>query len=267
MNLPPEQIEMKVIAIMRPAHYIADSVKLASSMGFSTITAPMIDVIDKKDPDFVGFLERVMDGESDYVIFTSVNGVEFTLLKLRYPDDFIERLNRINVVAIGPKTKEALRKNGIHVSLMPEEFSSTGIIDALSGIEGAVVEIARSSHGAQELVRGLLEKGAIVHETQVYQIISPRDERHDKFIKLILAGEIDIFPFTSSMMVRNFMALSKEKGKKDEIIDILNRKMVAAIGKPTYDTLMEYGVNVSVVPKRYTFEDLLKGCRDAENKE
>lgn len=257
-------IEMKIIAIMRPARYIAESVKLAALMGFSPVTAPMIDVIDKKDPDFKGFLERVMGGESDYVIFTSANGVEFTLLKLRYPDEFIERLNRINVAAIGPKTKDALLRNGIHVSVMPESFSSTGLVEALSGIEGSVIEIARSSHGAPELIIGLLEKGAIVHETQVYQIICPRDERHDRFMKLVLAGEVDIFAFTSSMMVRNFMALANEKGIKGDVISILNKRMVAAIGRPTCDTLVEYGVNVTVVPQRYTFEDLLKECREKD---
>jgi len=40
---------MKVIAIMRPAAYLAESVKLATAMGFKTITAPMIDVVDKTD--------------------------------------------------------------------------------------------------------------------------------------------------------------------------------------------------------------------------
>lgn len=252
---------MKVIAIMRPAGYLAESIKLAASMGFSTVTAPMIDVIDKTDPNFKGFLDRIMAGEADYVIFTSANGVEFTLLKLKYPDEFIERLNETRVVAIGPKTKDALVKNGIHVSMMPGSYSSSGLVEELSGIEGASIEIARSSHGAPELVRGLLEKGAMVHETQVYQIISPKDERHDVLLKRALAGDVDIFAFTSTMMVKNFMALADERGVKNEIIRIMNEKMVAAIGKPTYDTLLGYGVTVGVMPEKYTFEDLLIECK------
>jgi len=252
---------MKVIAIMRPARYLAESVKLAVSLGFSTITAPMIDVMDKTDPNFKGFLNRIMNGEADYVIFTSANGVEFTLLKLRYPDEFIERLNDTNVVAIGPKTKDALLKNGIHVSLMPGSYSSSGLVEELSGIEGSVIEIARSSHGAPELVRGLLEKGAVVHETQVYQIIRPKDERHEALLKRALAGEVDIFAFTSTMMVRNFMALSDEMGIKEDIIRIMNEKMVAAIGKPTFDTLLGYGVKVGVMPDNYTFEEMLIECK------
>ncbi len=251
----------KVIAIMRPANYLAESVKLANSMGFETIIAPMIDVADKTDANFKGFVERVMNGEADYVIFTSTNGVEFTLIKLNEPEEFIEQLNKTRVVAIGPRTKNALLESGIHVSLMPDSYSSEGLVEHLKEIKGAVIEIARSSHGAPLLVEGLREKGAIVHETQVYQIISPRDERHASLMKRVLAGEVDVFAFTSSMMVRNFMALAEEIGVKDEIIRVLNKKIVAAIGKPTAKTLSEFGVKIKVIPERYTFEELLLECR------
>lgn len=254
-------IAMKVIAIMRPAGYLAGSVKLANSMGFDTITAPMIDVVDKTDANFKGFVERVMGGKVDYVIFTSANGVEFTLLKLDDPDEFIEQLNKTHVVAIGPKTKIALQKKGIRVNIVPESFSSQGLVEQISGIDGAVIEIARSSHGAPELVDGLLKKGAVVHETQVYQLISPRDERHKKLMERALAGEIDIFAFTSSMMARNLIALADEMGVKDEIIRIMNEKIVGAIGKPTADTLSGFGIKVNVIPKHYTFEELLQECK------
>ncbi len=254
---------MKVIAIMRPAAYLAESVKLATAMGFKAVTAPMIDVMDKTDANFKGFVERILEGEADYVIFTSANGVEFTLLKLNQPDEFIEQLNKTQVVAIGPKTKKALQRNGIRVSSMPLSYSSEGLVEHFSGIEGgAVIEIARSSHGAPELVKGLLDKGAVVHETQVYQIINPRDERHKKLIERALAGEIDIFAFTSSMMARNFMALADEMGAKKDITRILNEKTVAAIGKPTSDTLSGFGVKVKVVPEHYTFEEMLRECKE-----
>ncbi len=253
--------KMKVIAVMRPASYLAESIRLANSMGFEVITAPMIDVADKTDANFKGFVDRVMKGEADYVIFTSANGVEFTLIKLNEPEEFIEQLNKTHVVAIGPRTKNALLKSGIRVSFMPDSYSSEGLVEQLEEIKGAVIEIARSSHGARLLVEGLRGKGAIVHETQVYQIINPRDERHAALMRRALAGEVDIFAFTSSMMVRNFMTLTDEMCVKGEIIRVLNEKTVAAIGKPTAKTLSEFGVKIKVMPERYTFEELLLECR------
>jgi uroporphyrinogen-III synthase len=41
----------------------------------------------------------------------------------------------------------------------------------------------------------------------------------------------------------------------------MNEKTVAAIGKPTADTLSGLGVEVKVMPKNYTFEELLKECK------
>ncbi|MFU8766683.1 MAG: uroporphyrinogen-III synthase [Candidatus Methanoperedens sp.] len=251
----------KVIAIMRPAGYLVESVRLAKSLGFKTVTAPMIDVVDKKDSNFDGFVNRVMEGESDYVIFTSANGVEFTLLKLIEPDDFIEQLNRTRVIAVGPKTRDKLVANGIRVSLVPESYSSTGLVESLNDVPGAVIDIARSTHGAPELVDGLRKKGAIVFETQVYEIIMPHDERHTELMEKSVAGEIDIFAFTSSMMVRNFMSIADNMGVKDKVIRLMNQKTVAAIGKPTADTLSGFGVSVKVIPDRYTFEDLLIECK------
>lgn len=251
----------KVIAIMRPAGYLAESVRLARSLGYRTVTAPMIDVVDRKDANFDGFINRIMEGESDYVVFTSANGVEFTLLKLIEPDYFIEQLNRTQVVAVGPKTRDALVKNGIRVSFVPETYSSAGLVESLEDVEGAVIDIARSNHGAPELVDGLRKKGAIVFETQVYEIIMPRDERHIALMEMSVAGEIDIFAFTSSMMARNFMAIADEMGMRDDVIRVMNEKTVAAIGKPTAGTLSGFGVNVKVMPGKYTFEDLLLECR------
>jgi uroporphyrinogen-III synthase len=250
----------KVLAIMRPAGYLIESARLARSLGFKTVTAPMIDVVDKKDSNFDGFVNRIMEGESDYVIFTSANGVEFTLLKLIEPDYFIEQLNRTQVVAVGPKTRDALVKNGIRVTFVPETYSSVGLVESLDDVKGAVIDIARSSHGAPELVDGLRKKGAIVFETQVYDIIMPRDERHMELMEKSVAGEIDIFAFTSSMMVRNFMAIADEMGVRDDVVRVMNEKTVAAIGKPTAGTLGGFGVNVKVMPAKYTFEDLLLEC-------
>jgi len=251
----------KVLAIMRPAGYLAESVRHARSLGFKTVTAPMIDVVDKKDSHFDGFVNRVMEGESDYAIFTSANGVEFTLLKLTETDEFIEHLNRTQVIAVGPKTRDKLVANGIKVSLVPESYSSTGLVESLNDVHGAVIDIARSNYGAPELVDGLRKKGAVVFETQVYEIIRPRDERHTALMEKSVAGEIDIFAFTSSMMVRNFMALAKEMGVKDGVVRTMSDKTVAAIGKPTADTLSGFGVNVKVVPDKYTFEELLLECK------
>ncbi|MCD4797381.1 MAG: uroporphyrinogen-III synthase, partial [Methanosarcinales archaeon] len=58
------------IAIMRPERYEQDSVQICRQAGFEVISAPMIEILGKKDEHFDGFVSRVLTGKSDIVIFT-----------------------------------------------------------------------------------------------------------------------------------------------------------------------------------------------------
>ena len=63
------------------------------------------------------------------------------------------------------------------------------------------------------------------------------------------------------------MEIADNMGVKDDIIRMLNKKQVAAIGKPTADTLASFGVKVGIMPGSYTFEELLKECLRHSDKE
>jgi uroporphyrinogen-III synthase len=253
---------------MRPKRYLKDSVELANSMGFEPLAVPMIELEGMKDEFFDGFVERVMAEKSDYVIFTSANGIDFTLDKIPADehDKFIDALNSTNVVAIGPTTRKALEDLGINVLGMPGVYSSEGLVEYLcSDIKGKVVDTARSFYGSTLLIDGLRSCGAEIHETKVYTLTKPESDDQSKFISKVLAGEVDVFAFTSSMMVRNFFEHAEDQVTRNEIIGIMNKSIVAAIGIPTARTIESYGVRVSVTPGKFTFEDILKKVLDLLN--
>lgn len=144
-----EQVKEPVLAIMRPKRYLDDSVALAKKMGFEPLAVPMIELADMKDEYFDGFVERVMSGVPDYVIFTSANGIDFTLDKIKDRDAFIDALNATKVIAIGPTTSKALEELGINVLGMPGVYSSEGIVEFLCpDIKGKIIDTARSSYGS-----------------------------------------------------------------------------------------------------------------------
>src|SRR5665811_1295307 len=70
-----------VLAIMRPENYREKSEALARDYGFEPLYAPMIRLEGMKDEGFEPFVQRVLAGTSDYVVFTSANGISFTLEK------------------------------------------------------------------------------------------------------------------------------------------------------------------------------------------
>ena len=214
-----------VIAIMRPDMYLDESVKMANGYGFETFSAPMIEIVDKKDDGFDDFVHRVIERKSDYVIFTSANGIDFTLRKI--PDNskkrFLTALNNTNVVAIGPNTQKALTNAGITCMDLPESYSSEGVVDYLRPyVNGKVVDIARSSYGSSYLISGLIDNGATVFETQVYTLNIPDNITQKNLIRCALAGKISVFAFTSSMIVHNFFVKANEVGAGERIVEVLN---------------------------------------------
>ena len=263
-------MENPVIAIMRPDMHLDSSITLLHSHGFDVIAAPMIELRDNRDSNFNGFVERVLACESDTAIFTSANGIAFTMQKIDDPERFVQALNRTSVVAIGSKTKKALETRGINVSLMPDSYSSKGIAELLRGTGGKTVEVVRSTHGDPALITELRGSGGgvEVYETAVYRLVLPDDSRQQRMIEDALNGKIDVFAFTSAMTVHNFMTVARSMGAESGIVDVLCERVVAAIGDPTADVLSGYGVSVDVLPEKFTFKDMVDAimfmCRRAK---
>jgi len=254
-----------VLAIMRPESYREKSEALARDYGFEPIYTPMIRLEDMKDEGFDPFVRRVLEGISDYVIFTSANGITFTLQKLEETEKkaFIEALKKSRVIAIGPNTEKELVKIGIEKPFLPGDYSSEGIVEALSPMaRGKNIDLARSAFGAKVLIEGLENCGAIVYETHVYTLSIPEGAAQKELIERTLAGEVDAFAFTSSMMVKGFIKQAEKLGAGEKIREVLKRAVVGAIGTPTGNTLKKYGVDVDVIPDEFTFEALLKALKN-----
>lgn len=254
-----------VLAIMRPESYREKSEALARKYGFTPLYAPMIKLEGMKDEGFEPFVQRVLEGRSDYVVFTSANGITFTLDKLSSPEKekFIAALKKSRVIAIGPNTEKELTKIGIENPFLPGAYSSEGIVEALCPeVKGKIVELARSSFGAQVLIEGLEKCGATVYETHVYTLSIPEGAVQKELIERTFAGKVDAFAFTSSMMVKGFMEHAEKLGSRDAIKEALSRTVIGAIGTPTGKTLKKYGIEANVIPEEFTFEALLKAMKN-----
>ncbi|WNY25083.1 uroporphyrinogen-III synthase [Methanolapillus millepedarum] len=256
--------EHPVLAIMRPETYRESSVAAAKSVGFKPLFVPVVTLCGMKDEVFDGFVSRVLSNKSDYVIFTSANGIEYTLKNVGKESEkkFIDALKKTNIVAIGPTTKKKLESVGLSSSLVPGEYSSKGLVKELGdSVCGKTIDIPRSFYGSDVLTDGLRGAGADVYETHVYTLNAPDGEEQDELVEAALAGEVDAFAFTSSMMVRNFIDLGEQAGEKEKLIDRVNDAWVGAIGFPTAETLEEYGIVVDVVPEEFTFEALVSAIK------
>jgi len=237
------------IAIFRAKNQMADSVALCEAYGFKAVAAPAIGL---KPLELPGDLrERIT--RADCVVFTSSNGVEMAL-----KHNLTDLISQTRVAAIGPMTRKALVDRGIAVDLMPGEFSSLGLVEALSGCQRVL--LMRSAKGSPILVSGLQERGVEVDDLPIYDLEGSGDPLLDELIRI--AGSVDIFAFTSGSTSRYLIKRAREMGREDQLRRALARAKVAAIGPPTADELKRLGIRVDVMPDRYTFEEMLKAIKE-----
>ncbi len=192
--------------------------------------------------------------DAEYAILTSKTGVELANDADWQPGD-------ATVCAIGSTTADALATAGYTTDIVPEEFSSQGLVDRLGDeVDGARIEVARSDHGSAVLLDGLEAAGAYVHETVLYRLVVP--DGAGRSVERAAAGTLDVALFTSSLTVENFLAVADERGIREDAVAGLNDAVVGTIGLPTKETAESLGIEVDVVPEQAVFEQLARAALD-----
>lgn len=230
-----------LIAAFRPPDERAEA---AASVIEAAGCQPLIDPMIEPEPTGA----KPLPG-ADVTIFTSSTVTDLPAMTDWAPQD-------TTVAAIGPKTAMALEDAGIAVDIIPETYTSEGLLEALaSTVNGATVEVARSDHGTEALLAGLKAHGAEVNETVLYRLTRPDDAGTS--VTATLDGEVDALAFTSSLTVEHFLQIAQDQDRFEELRLALADVIVGAIGPPTADTAEAAGVEVDVVAAEATFELLI----------
>lgn len=238
------------IAVFRPDdERISDAAALLESLGAEPVADPML-AVDPTD---------AVPADAPYVILTSKTGVELAAEAGWDPGEG-------TLVAIGPATAAAAREAGWNVDIVPEEYTSAGLVAALDdAVDGKQVEVARSDHGSDVLLDGLREIGANVNETVLYRLTRP--DGTGGSAELAAGGAIDAVAFTSSLTVVHFLDAAADRGIREEAIAGVNDAVVGAIGAPTAETAAEHGINVDIVPEDAEFTLLAEAVVEAAKRE
>jgi uroporphyrinogen-III synthase len=234
------------VAVFRPDDdRLAAARSLLADLGVEPVADPMLAVEPTGETP----------ADAPYVVLTSKTGAELAAEAGWEPGD-------ATLVAIGPATADAARAAGWTVDLVPDEYTSAGLVAALEGrVDGERVEVARSDHGSDVLLDGLREAGAAVNETVLYRLTRP--EGAGESGDLAAAGDLDAAAFTSSLTVTHFLDAAAERGVREAAVGGLNDAVVGAIGPPTAETAAEHGIDVDVVPDDADFEALARAVVDA----
>ncbi len=197
-------------------------------------------------------LEAVRDiAFFDWVIFTSVNGVDRFWAALEQVGHDARALGGVQVACIGPATAAACELRGVRPDLVPETYVAEAVEAALAGatdLDGARILLPRAAAAREVLPVGLARRGAQVEEVEAYRTVADT-EGGAEIRRRLRAGEIDAVTFTSSSTVRNYVdAVGAEVGSA----------AVAAIGPITAGTARELGLRVDVQAAEHTVPGLVR---------
>ena len=249
----PPALSGKRILITRAraqARALADRIE---DLGGEVIEFPTIEI---RPPESYNALDEAITkiGSYDWAIFTSVNGVEVFLQRLRHLKKGAGMLERISIAAIGPETAKRLEEAGLRPEVVPRQYRAEGILDALKAedLRGKRVLLPRAAGGRKILPETLRQWGAEVDVVDTYYAVLPSTDpspvRH-----LLQEGRIDAVTFTSSSTVSHFVRLFPG----EEVGRLLERTAVACIGPITQVTAEESGIRVDVVSDEYTIPGLV----------
>ncbi len=256
----------KTVAITRPAAQAEEAGKIIEAKGGVPYYIPAIEI--KGLTNFAPikkFITELLEDQVDYVILMSTNGVKYLFSaaeSLTETAQLRDGLAKTFVIGVGPRTAQALTEHHVHVDLVPQKYSSEGLIEYLQGkvICGKKIRIPRTSNAAPTLAEKLREMGANVQEVYVYESALPADEKlKGKFYQDLTSGKIDAIVFGSGLSAKNIFKILSEKTQMETIRSVVNSKVTTvAIGPTTANALKEMGVKVNVVPADYLFENALE---------
>ena len=241
-------IDGKTIAITRSKDDSEEFIELVTQQNANPITLPTIELISKGEKIVDEFLETIEKENRAYSVFMSSKAVTLLIESAKNLSKFkalqLAIANTI-VIAVGPKTKDALEQENIKVAHIPQRYSSVGVGEVFTKLNavGKKAIIPRSG-ASTPFLKNLLEKiGLSVIELYLYDVCAFRDlTEWNDFRQLFSQNKIDGVIFTSASSVRAFFEIMTKDFTLDQLVQLLTQTKVIAIGPFTADELKKFSV-------------------------
>jgi uroporphyrinogen III methyltransferase/synthase len=185
-------------------------------------------------------------------VLTSTNAVEFFFNRLSALGADRSNLAGLQIVAVGPKSAEALLAHGHQADLVPNDYRAEGIVALLKEqVSGKRVLYPKAALARELIPAELASAGAEVVAPTAYASTAPEDAP-DQLARALAEG-LDLLTFTASSTVDNFVNLLDT-----ENLALARQVPVASIGPLTTATAKNHGFNVVVEPLKSTLDDMVE---------
>jgi uroporphyrinogen III methyltransferase/synthase len=193
------------VLVTRPRAQASELMRQLELLGAVPYLLPVVSI--EPLPDYTqvdATLRRLRD--FDWLVFTSVNGVEALLNRLLTIGLDLRALGHLRIAAIGPATAAALARFHLRADLVPERYQSEDLAAALrEPTAGQRVLLARADRG-RDLLRHELARTAQVEQLTVY-IQRDTLQPDPDLLANLERGEIPLITLTSSNIARALLRL------------------------------------------------------------
>lgn len=248
------------VLVTRARSQASELVDLIDDMGGEAVEFPVIQLQPPSRPEAIQALDMALDKlhEFDWVLLTSVNGVEYFFRRLREQGIDVRKMGKARIAAVGPKTAEALAERGIIADVLPAKYQGEGILEAIQAdLKAGQKVLLPTADLARDYLPGKLkELGLEVTEVDVYENVLTTDDG-DEIIHLLQNQSIHIITFTSSSTVTNLLEALRQLGV-EEPLSLLQGVEIACIGPKTAETASQCGLPVTYMAEEATVASLVQ---------
>ena len=231
----------------RQASRLAEGLAL---LGANVIECPTIEIRPPEDWAVVDAALRRL-GEFDWLVLTSPNGSAGLVERLRTLGMDARALAGVRIAAVGPATARVLREHFLEPDLVPAEYTTQALGEALAPEAGGKrLLLARADIATDTLPDLLRAAGGAVEHVAVYRTVRPAS-LPDEALASLREAKADWITFTSSSTVENFLALIASSGVSLEDVKL------ASIGPVTTETLKAHGLRTIIAAEVHTIDGLI----------
>lgn len=248
------------VLVTRARAQASELAERIEELGGEPCEFPVIDIREPEGEAEIAVLkERLSEAESyQWLIFTSVNGVDYFFRWLRRFKLDIRSFAQARIVAVGPRTAEALESRGLQVEKLPVKFHAESLLERVEGwMKAGERALLPRGDLAREVLPDLLrERGIDAVEIDVYETVLA-DTQDDLVLEWLRNKEIHMITFTSSSTVTNLLTILRKNGIENPEASLAGVP-IASIGPITSETVRKSGLEVTIEAKQATIEGLLE---------
>lgn len=242
----------KTVLVTRPQNRSGKIVELLEQRGAVPLLLPVSDIAAPLDVQPLDAALRRLY-EFDWIIFTSVNGVEAVHNRMASLGLARELLDTVKIAVVGPSTGEAVESRWRTPDVMPTEYVSDAIAAAIPNLKGSRFLLPRGDLARAELSVALASAGAVVLDVTAYRLV-----RRSGSLELDTDKRPDAISLMSGESARSTIGQLRDAG----LSEWLENCPLACIGPVTAEAVLSEGYRPAIVAKSHTLLGLLEALEE-----